>query len=345
MRRARLRHGRAWAIAVVPGREGCGVSVSITGPSSGENIDDDAVRAVRSAIAGPLGKVGTGLAFAVTGSAAIYADGNAENQQTRLLLTALIIVAVILLLVYRSPVLWLLPLFGAIGAIVLAQASVHGLANAGLTVSTLSADILIVLVFGAASDYALLLVHRYREEFPHHTTTEEAMATALRRTLPTLIASAATVTCALICLLAANSTALRGLGPVGAVGVVAALAAQTTFLPALLLVVGRAAFWPRIPEHGAGRAESRVWAGIAAQVARYPARTVIVVVILLGVACAGFASLRTDDSLLGNMKSGTDSATGQHLIDAHFSAGVSYPLVLLVPPGQAGLRRRAVRWA
>jgi putative drug exporter of the RND superfamily len=310
-------------------------SVSITAPSSGENIDH-AVQAVRAAIAGPLGKAGTGLAFAVTGSAAIYADGNAKNQQTLLLLTALIIVAVILLLVYRSPVLWLPPLIGAIGAIIVAQASVHGLANAGFTVSTLSADILIVLVFGAASDYALLLVHRYREEFRHHTTTEEAMATALRRTLPTLIASAATVTCALICLLAADSTALRGLGPVGAVGIVAALLAQTTFLPALLLVVGRAAFWPRTPEHGAGRAESRVWAGIAAQVARYPVRTVIVVVVLLGVACAGFASLRTDDSLLDNMKSGTDSATGQKLIDAHFPAGISYPLVLLIPPGQAG---------
>lgn len=310
-------------------------SVSITGPSSGKNIDD-AVRTVRAAIAGPLGKVGTGLAFAVTGSAAIYADGNAENQKILLLLTALIIVAVILLLVYRSPVLWLLPLIGAIGAIIVAQASVHGLANVGLTVSTLSADILIVLVFGAASDYALLLVHRYREEFRHHTTTEEAMAIALRRTLPTLIASAATVTCALICLLAANSTALRGLGPVGAAGIVAALLAQTTFLPALLLVAGRAAFWPRTPKHGAGRGESWVWAGIAARVARYPVRTVIVVVVLLGVACAGFASLRTDDSLLDNMKSGTDSAIGQKLIDAHFPAGISYPLVLLVPPGQAG---------
>ena len=307
-------------------------SVSITGPSSGENIDD-AVHAVRAAIAGPLGKAGTGLAFAVTGSAAIYADGNAKHQQTLLLLTALIIVAVILLLVYRSPVLWLLPL---VGAIIVAQASVHGLADAGLTVSTLSADILIVLVFGAASDYALLLVHRYREECRHHITTEEAMATALRRTLPTLIASAATVTCALICLLAANSAALRGLGPVGAVGIVAALLAQTTFLPALLLVVGRAAFWPRSPEHGAGRAESWVWAGIAARVARYPVRTVIVVVVLLGAACAGFGSLRTDDSLLDNMKSGTDSAIGQKLIDAHFPAGLSYPLVLLIPPGQAG---------
>lgn len=319
-------------------------SVSITGPSSGANIDG-AVRAVRAAIAGPLGKAGAGLVFAVTGSAAVYADGNAENQQTVLLLTALVIVAVIMLLVYRSPVLWLLPLSGAIGAIVVAQASVHGLANVGLTVSTLSADILIVLVFGAASDYALLLVHRYREEFRHHATTEEAMAAALRRTLPTLTASAATVTCALVCLLAANSAALHGLGPVGAVGIVAALLAQATFLPALLLVVGRAAFWPRIPGHGAGQAESRVWAGITARVACHPARTVIVLVVLLGVACAGFASLRTDGSLLDNLKGGTGSAAGQQLIDAHFPAGVSYPLVLLAPPGQARAAAAAARGA
>jgi len=203
-------------------------------------------------------------------------------------------------------------------------------------VSTLSADVLIVLVFGAASDYALLLVHRYREELRHYATTEEAMAVALRRTLPTLIASAATVTCALICLLAADSAALRGLGPVGAVGIVAALLAQTTFLPALLLIAGRAAFWPYLPQHGAGRAESRAWAGIGAQVARYPVRTVIAVVVLLGVACAGFASLRTDNSLVDNMKSGTESAAGQHVIDAHFPAGVSYPLALLVPASQAG---------
>jgi RND superfamily putative drug exporter len=310
-------------------------SISITAPSRGENTDRDAVRAVRAAIAGPLGQADAGLAFAVTGSAAIYADGDAENQQTLLLLTALIIVAVILLLVYRSPVLWLLPLSGAIAAIVVAQAAVHGLANAGLAVSTLSADVLIVLVFGAASDYALLLVHRYREELRRHATTDEAMATALRRTLPTLVASAATVTCALICLFAANSAALRGLGPVGAVGIAAAFLAQITFLPALLLIVGRAAFWPCLPRHGAGRAESRVWAGIAARVARYPVRTVIAVVVLLGMACAGFASLRTDNSLLDNMKSGTGSAAGQQLIDAHFPAGVSYPLVLLVPPSQA----------
>ena len=311
-------------------------SISITAPSRGENTDRDAVQAVRTAIAGPLGKAGAGLAFAVTGSAAIYADATAANQQTFLLLTALIIVAVILLLVYRSPVLWLLPMSGALAAIVAAQASVHALTAAGLTVSTLSADVLIVLVFGAASDYALLLVHRYREELRHHLAAEEAMAAALRRTLPTLIASAATVTCALICLLAASSAALRGLGPVGAAGIVAALLAQTTFLPALLLIAGRAAFWPCLPRHGAGQSESRVWAGIAAQVARYPVRTVIAVVVLLGVACAGLASLRTDNSLSDNVKSGTASAAGQHLIDAHFPASISYPLVLLVLPSRAG---------
>ena len=247
-------------------------SVNISGQATNTgSVDRDAVRAIRAAIAKPVAAAGTGLVAAVTGSAAVNADTSAGNQQTKLLLTALIIVAVILLLVYRSPILWLLPLFGAIAAIVIAQASAHGLANAGLTVSTLSADILIVLVFGAASDYALLLVHRYREELRHHAMTEAAMATALRATLPTLVASAGTVTCAMLCLLAADSASLHGLGPVGAVGIVSALLAQTTFLPALLLVTGRGAFWPRTPRFGAsGREESRIWAGIGSQVARRP---------------------------------------------------------------------------
>src|SRR5262249_2764799 len=157
--------------------------------------------------------------------------------------TALFIVAVILILVYRSPVLWTFPLLGAIGAIVVAEAAAHGLASAGLTVSSLSSAILIVLVFGAASDYALLLVHRYREDLSRPETTEEAMATALRRGLPAIVASAATVTAAMLCLLAADSASLHGLGPVGAVAIASALLAQTTFLPALLLVAGRTAFW------------------------------------------------------------------------------------------------------
>jgi RND superfamily putative drug exporter len=311
-------------------------SVDITGQASNDGIDRDAVTAIRTAITVPAGKAPAGLASGVTGPAAVNAETTAGNQQTILLLTALIIVAVILLLVYRSPLLWILPLLGAVAAIVVAQASAHGLAAAGLTVSTLSADILIVLVFGAASDYALLLVHRYREELRHHPTTEGAMATALRATLPTLAASAATVTCAMLTLLAADSAALHGLGPVGAVGIVAALLAQATFLPALLLVIGRAAFWPRIPRDGAGgREESRIWRGVGVRVARHPVATAVIFIVLLGAACAGFASMRIDNNPIGDVRGNAGSVAGEQLLAAHFPAGTSDPLVLLAPPGEA----------
>jgi putative drug exporter of the RND superfamily len=311
-------------------------TVNITGQASSDDIDRNAVTAIRGAVAAQASRTPAGLADAVTGPAAVNADTTAGNQQTALLLTALIIVAVILLLVYGSPVLWLLPLSGAIAAIITAQASAHGLADHGLTVSTLSADILIVLVFGAASDYALLLVHRYREELRHHARTEAAMAATLRATLPTLAASAATVTCAMLCLLTADSASLHGLGPVGAVGIIAALLAQGTFLPALLLVTGRAAFWPRIPRAGAaGREESRLWAGIGARVARHPAATALVVIAALGAACAGLASLRIDNNPVDNVKGHPGSVTGQQLLDAHYPAGASNPLVMLVPPRQA----------
>ena len=330
----------------VPSADGKAVqfTANITGPASSGGVDRDAVRAIRAAVAAATSHAAAGLSAAVTGPAAVNADSSAGNQQTRLLLTALIIVAIILLIVYRSPLLWLLPLFGAIGAIVVAQAAAHGLANAGLTVSTLSADILIVLVFGAASDYALLLVHRYREELRRHATTEAAMATALRATLPTLAASAATVTCAMICLLVADSASLHGLGPVGAIGIVAAFLAQTTFLPALLLVVGRFAFWPRIPRPGAaGREESRVWAGIGARIARHRLRTVIVVVLLLGAACAGLTSLRIDNNPVDDVKGNPGSVVGAQLLAEYYPAGTIAPLVLLAPPGQAAPAAAAAR--
>jgi len=319
-------------------------TANVTGSAGAGGLDRNAVRAIRAAIAGPASSAGAGLTAAVTGPAAVNADTSGGNAQTELLLTALIIVAIILLIVYRSPVLWLLPLLGSIGAIVVAQASAHGLANAGLTVSTLSADILIVLVFGAASDYALLLVHRYREELRHCATPEGAMAVALRRTLPTLLASAATVTCAMLCLLAADSASLHGLGPVGAVGIVAALLAQVTFLPALLLVLGRAAFWPRVPRDGAaGREDSRFWAGIGARVARHPLRTAIVVVVLLGAACAGLASLRIDNNPVDDVKGHPGSVVGAQLLAEHYPQGASEPLAVLAPVSQSAAAAAAAR--
>jgi len=311
-------------------------TVPVSAPQdSVTSADTRAVTAIRQVVAAAASRPGDGLQAAVTGDAAVTADSGSTTLSA-LLLSTLIIVAVILLLVYRSPVLWLLPLVTATGAVELARAAAHGLAAAGLTVSYLSSAIVIVLVFGAASDYALLLVHRYREELRHRPACEEAMAAALRKTLPTLAASAATVTAAMLCLLAAKSGSLHGLGPIGAVAIVSAFLAETTFLPALLLILGRAAFWPRVPAPGAQGAEaSRVWAGIGAWAARHPAAVTLSTVLLLGLACAGLASLRVSSDPLNDLKGHPGSIAGEQLLAEHFPAGALAPLVLLAPRSQA----------
>jgi putative drug exporter of the RND superfamily len=321
-------------------------TADVTAPASSEtSTDTAAVQAIRTVVSGPASRAGDGPQAAVTGSAAVNADsGVSGSAQDTLLLTALVIIMVILIFVYRSPVLWLLPLFGALGAIVVAEAAAHGLANAGFTVSTLSASILRVLVLGAATDYALLLIHRYREELRRHAATEDAMAAALRATLPTLLASAGTVTCAMVCLLAAQSAALHGLGPVGAVSIVAALLAQITLLPALLLVVGRAAFWPRIPRYlQQGREDSRHWSGIGARVARRPLPVALAAVVLLGAAVAGLAALHIDNDPLAEVKGHPGSVTGAQLLSEHYGPGVNAPLVILAPPREAGAAAAAAR--
>ncbi len=312
-------------------------TANVTAPASGQaNADTAAVRAIRGAVGGPASHAGDGLKVEVTGPAAVTADQGTPTT-TILELTAMVIVAVVFFVVYRSPLLWFIPLLSAVAAIQVAQAVAHGLASAGLTVSTLSSDILIVLVFGAASDYALLLIHRYREELCCRAVPEEAMAAALRRTLPTLLASSATVTIAMICLLDAQSASLHGLGPVGAVGIVSAVLAQATLLPALLLVLGPAAFWPRVPAAGqTGSGVSHLWSGIGTRVARHPARVALAAVVLLGAACTGLAALRIDNSNLAQVKGNPGSVADAQLVGDHFPAGLLDPVNLLAPPSQAG---------
>jgi RND superfamily putative drug exporter len=343
-------HVRGLAAPGPPRRSADGQAVAFTmnviAPASDvTTIDTNAVHAIQRAVSGPASRAGPGLHATVTGSAALNASGGITSKtQTKLLLAALIIVVIILLLVYRSPLLWLLPLFGAVGAIVVAKAATHGLASAGLTVSSLSAAILTVLVLGAASDYALLLTHRYREELRHHAATEDAMAAALRRTVPTLAASAATVICAMICLLAAESASLHGLGPVGAVGIATALLAQVTFLPALLLVFGRVAFWPRVPRAGqAGQEESRLWSGVGARVARHPRWVTLVAVLLLGGVCVTLAAVRVSNDPLATIKGHPSSVTGANLLAEHYGVGVNDPLTVLARPAEASAAAAAAR--
>ncbi len=184
------------------------------------------------------------------GQAADSAEAFAGIDGT-LLLATLAVVVLILLLTYRSPVLWVLPIVSAVFALFTTEAVVYFLARyADLTVNGQSQGILTVLVIGAGTDYALLLVARYREELRRHEDRHVAMAVALHRATPAILASAATVSIGMLCLLAADMSSTAGLGPVNAIGVVITFLVMVTLLPALLVICGRWIFWPRRPGLG-----------------------------------------------------------------------------------------------
>src|SRR6266576_3093905 len=164
----------------------------------------------------------------------------------------------------RRPVLWILPVISSGVALVVAQGVIYLLAkHAGLTVNAQSAGILTVLVFGAGTDYALLLVARYREELRRHEDRHEAMAVALHRAGPAIIASGATVIVGMLCLLAAETNSTKSLGPVAAIGVSVALLVMISLLPALLVISGRWVFWPFKPHYGSAEPTTRgLWARV-----------------------------------------------------------------------------------
>ena len=228
---------------------------------SGAGTAADAIRGIAQVnssgltvhIAGPLGYA------ADSGKAFKGIDGT-------LLFSALAIVVILLLIIYRSPVLWLLPVISAGVALTSSQALIYLLAaHAGLTVNAQSAGILDVLVFGAGTDYALLLTARYREELRRHEDRHAAMAVALRRAGPAIIASGGTVILSLLTLALAELNSTKGMGPVLAIGVAVALLAMMTLLPALLVITGRWVFWPDRPRYGSAEPTSRgIWARTAA---------------------------------------------------------------------------------
>ena len=275
-----------------------------------------------------------GLTMHVAGPAGNAADSAKAfaGIDGRLLYATIGVVVVILLLTYRSPVLWLLPVISAGGALTASQAVIYLLANhAGLTVNAQSAGILTVLVFGAGTDYALLLVARYREELRRHSDRHEAMANALFRAGPAILASAATVVAGMLCLLVAQLNSTKGLGPVSALGIAVGLLAMLTLLPALLVICGRWVFWPVRPRFGSPEPTERgVWARVGKRVARRPRAVWIVTVLILGAMAAGIADLHAGplsnkDSMLGH----PDSIAGQDVLAAHFQAGSGEPVTVI----------------
>ncbi|HEX6526712.1 MAG TPA: MMPL family transporter [Streptosporangiaceae bacterium] len=212
-----------------------------------------------------------------------------KGIDSTLLYATLAVVVVILLLAYRSPVLWLLPIMSAGVALTAAEAVVYWLTqHASLTVNGQSEGILVVLVIGASTDYALLLIARYREELRRHADRHAAMAVALRRAGPAIIASGLTVVAGMLCLLAAKSNDISGLAPVAAIGIAVSLIAMVTLLPALLVVFGLRIFWPARPGFGTAEPASRLlWSRIGTAIRRRPRAVWVITALLLGAGAAG----------------------------------------------------------
>ncbi|MFI6373339.1 MMPL family transporter [Streptomyces sp. NPDC050546] len=295
-------------------------------PLDGEDgITDkvDELRAVAGANAPP------GVDVEVGGPAGSLADSVAvfDGLDTTLLLATGLVVAVLLLLTYRSPVLWLLPLVSVGFAAVLTQVVTYLLAkHAGLPVDPQSAGVLMVLVFGVGTDYALLLIARYREELHRHEDRHEAMGIALRRSGPAILASAATIAVGLSCLAFADINSSRSLGLVGAVGVVCGFLAMVTVLPALLVITGRWVFWPFVPHHGTpGRKPRTTWSRVGAAVALRPRWSWLASVGVTGVLALSAAGVTMGLTQAEMFQDKPESVVAQERISAHYPSGASDP--------------------
>ena len=288
-----------------------------------------------------------GVDVYITGAGGQAADASEvfEGIDGTLLFATLGIVIVILLFTYRSPVLWILPLFSAMVALTVSQGLIYFLAKyADLTVNGQSQAILTILVIGAGTDYALLLVARYREELRRHEDRHAAMGVALHRAAPAILASAATVVVSMLCLLFAELNSTAGLGPVAAIGVAVTYLVMVTLLPALLVVCGRWVFWPKRPTYGSPEPLANgMWARIGRRIAVRPRPVWVVTGVLLAIACLGVVrldtgGLPTEDSYTQEYP----SITGQQMLSEHGLADASNTVQVVSNADRAGEVRQVM---
>jgi RND superfamily putative drug exporter len=312
-------------------------------PQGDGDVLVDAVDAVRDrAYAGAP----TGLDVKVSGPAGFSRDAIkvfGSINGTLLLGTALL-VFVLLVIIYRSPIFWMIPLVCVLFAEAGSRGLGYALEEAGVTVNGQTGGILPVLVFGAGTDYALLLVSRYREELRRHEDKHEAAAIALRRAGPAVVASGGTVIVALLLLMLAEVNGTSGLGPICAMGIALAMLSMLTLLPALLAITGRRAFWPFVPHVGdTGSDETHgFWRRIGERVSARPRAVWIATTAGLLVLCLGLTQLNTDLTQGSSFRDSVDSVAGQELLSQAFPAGANAPTNVIV--GDAG-RVDAVRSA
>ena len=328
-------------VALAPSSDGKALSVQIpvqvplSGKVNGKAYDYNPALDAINKVAQPDGKVEQGsLSVYVGGGYALNAAANSafNGLDTKLLFFAGAVVVLILLLTYRSPFLWLFPLVSGLFALQLAQAIMYELVqHANVVVSGQSGGILTVLVFGVGTDYALLLVARYREELHNYEDKHEAMRVALGRSSPAVVASALTVMLATLGLLVSQLASNVGLGKIGAIGVACSLLAMTTLLPALLVIVPRKVFWPAVPRFGED-AHPRIglWGRVAGLIKRGPRRVWVLTALLLAVLSLGLLDLHSGQIPIAQSFSGTPSAVAaQQQIDRHYPQGGTEPVQVL----------------
>ena len=345
----RLPRARARPIVPIPSQDGKAVLVSVpldaekgTEASGDTSALVEGAEAMRAEIESTL--VPAGLNGYVGGPGGLIADFAAAfaGIDGILLGVALLVVLVILLIVYRSPILPFAVLLSAVFGLSAASLVVYQLAlNDVITLSGQSQGILFILVVGASTDYALLLVSRFKEELHDKPNSWVALKRAWRGSVEPIVASAATVILALLCLLLAELRSTSGLGPVGALGIAGALLASLTFLPAVLLLFGRQVFWPFAPKLDHVHAEDVVgtkglWGRVADLVGRHPRRTWVITLVVLLAAAAFAPTFKASGSTIDEtFLDDTDSIIAQRVIGEHFPAGSATPIQIVVPEADA----------
>ena len=329
------------AISVFPSEDGKAIlaNVPLDGNSISELLPNDEpvlpaiVEALREDVE-PLAEA-NGVSHYVTGPAGLLGDlfGAFGSIDSTLLLTTLAVVAVILIVVYRSPVLWIIPLLSALFALSTAGGIVYLLAKADIIdVDGQSQGILSVLVIGAATDYALLLIARYREELHHHANRFDAMRAAYKGGWEPILASGSTVAIALLVLLFSQLTNTAGLGPIGAIGIVVSMFTILTLLPALLLLFGRWIFWPRVPHNdGDDHVLEGMWSKVGDSIGRNPRKAWVISGSVLLIFAFASTTLKADG--IGTVDTFTgkpESVVGQKLLLKHFPGGEGDPTQVVV---------------
>jgi RND superfamily putative drug exporter len=305
-------------------------------PLSTKSVDTDVSGTAKSLRTAAAANLPTGLDSYLTGGVGFQADiTNAfAGADFKLLLVTVLVVAVLLIVTYRSPVLWIVPLAVVGAADGLAGAVVSALAKPfGIALDASVSGILSVLVFGAGTNYALLLVARYREELLKIEDRSLAMLTAVKSAGPAIAASGGTVALSLITLLFAELAGNRALGFACAIGVVVAILFALVVLPAALVVCGRGLFWPFVPRVRDTSAVTKAgfWTRLGRGVARRPVVITVVSVAVIGVLSLGLSGfsvgLSQTEQLLGN----PESVVAQKIVDKSFSAGLTSQTTVLTP--------------